>query len=288
MSPGVLAAFVLALISFAAPLPAFPAGNSPCIEKTRSGESFLERGDAPAAQAALEEAVRLCKDTPQESPHNALATLYLQTGQAAKAVSVLEPALSIQRDLALTYMNLSAAYQELKQPEQAVEAARKAIDAARKSSDKRIEAQANYTVGRVLFRRAADSRAGPAGAVEAEPYFLASRRIDPSIGANYFFLGVLAELAQKDFTGARAYYRQGCERHHLEACEYLKKLEAKDGATSAGTPDEKVLYDHIRKNYLRKGMPADRVDQLLESLQKEHSRLAPEARRAALRKLAEQ
>ena len=138
---------------------------------------------------------------------------------------MFEEALRAEPGLPLAYMNLSAVYQQMKKFDQAIEEGKKAIDAAKKAGDKTTQAKANFNVGLAIFSAAAERY--DIKDLSSEPFFKESQRLDPSIGANYFYLGVQSECIKKELGAASEYYAQGCERKYAQACTAQNAIKPK-------------------------------------------------------------
>jgi tetratricopeptide (TPR) repeat protein len=203
-----------------------PPPAAGCASKTTAGEDKLKDNDLDAAEPLLVEAVALCNAARAASarPFIALGTLYFRTQRWALAIPQFYEGLEREPDLPLAYMNLSAAHQQLKQFDKSVKTGTKAIELAKKTGDRQVEAKANFNVGLALFSDAAAKSA--LKDLRSQPFFEASRDVDPSFGGNYFYLGIIAQVMHRDVPRARKLLTRGCELKYGPACNAVDKLPA--------------------------------------------------------------
>lgn len=200
-----------------------PAKHSECAEITDLGERQLLDNDLAHAEATLTAAVAACRTArePSARPFMALGTLLFQTKRLKEAIVQFYEAVEREPTLGLAYMNLSAAHQQLGEYEKSVEAGKHAIELAHTAADKQTEAKANFNVGLAMFSDAAAK--GRVKDTSAEAYFTASRDLDPSLGGNYFYLAVIAQVMHGDAAKAKNLYQRGCELKYAPACKSLDK-----------------------------------------------------------------
>ncbi len=212
------------MLTLSAMLTATPPPERGCAAKTSAGEDKLKENDLEAAEPLLVEAVALCKAARAKSarPFIALGTLYFRTQRWALAIPQFYEGLEREPDLPLAYMDLSGAHQQLKQFDKAVKTGTKAIELAKKEGDRQIEAKANFNVGLALFSDAAAKSA--LTDLRSEPFFEASRDLDPSFGGSSFYLGILAQVMHHDVPRARKLLTRGCELKYAPACNAVEKL----------------------------------------------------------------
>jgi tetratricopeptide (TPR) repeat protein len=258
--------------------------------------SLVDKSESQMSADMAKAAIAACKKEKVKSarPYMVLATVANSQGDYKATVDWSEKALLEEPGLGLAYMDMSSGYIGLNQYDKAVAAAKKGLE---KKSE--WSAKLNFNVGFALFQKAVGETKYNE-AIHAEPYFLESKKIDPSLGINYYYLGVLAESVKNKPADALKLYDEGCKRQYMQACENLSKLKsaqpvasapdtgaAKSAVATKSTPEENALWVQVEKGYLKKGIPAATVKDVVANSRKSMAELSATDRMAAAKAILE-
>lgn len=267
--------------------PASPTDKD-CAAKTDLGEKLMDKGQNDKAYTVLQEALKACASSNVRGAraHMALGTLLNRKQKYREAIQILEEGLKKEPGLALAYMNICACYIGLNDYTNAIQNCEKGLQTKNKS--KSWKAMLNHNMGLAYFNQAADKE--DTKDKRSEPYFKESMKLDPTIGANYYFLGVLSEVSDGDYPQAKKYYDQGCKKGHQMSCQWLQTIDQRiaqykaQAASSQATqrqtasvpvnltPEETKLYQELKALYLQKGMPGDAAENVVKQLQQSYAK----------------
>ena len=114
---------------------------------------------------------------------------------------------------------------------------------------------------------------------------------------SYYYLGSIEHVERFNFDKALEFYSRGCDLKESRSCDGARQVKAdilaklsNSGRVTASTSqktDEAALWDQIRVNYLKNGMPSATADNTIGALKKSIAKLDAPTRLNNLKKLEE-
>ena len=132
---------------------------------------------------------------------------------------------------------------------------------------------------------------------EAEEFFRKALTANPDLRESYYYLGSIEHVERFNFDKALEFYSRGCDLKESRSCDGARQVKAdilaklsNSGRVTASTSqktDEAALWDQIRVNYLKNGMPSATADNTIGALKKSIAKLDAPTRLNNLKKLEE-
>ena len=239
--------------------------------------------------------LELCKKEKVINPHMALANVEISEGKYQAAIKWSEDALKIIPGLALPYLNICAAWHGLKQYDKAIESCKKGLSFKWIWAD-HLKALLNANLALSIFTKGANE--GNMDIImESEKYFSESMKLDPKLGQNYFYLGKIEAVNRSNHQAALTYYKKGCELKHRPSCDSIKEAEEAVKTAAAPspsvqepapavivptTPAEVQIYAKLSEAYAKKGIPPEKVKEIIASLKTSMATIPVEQRLMSL------
>ena len=266
-----------------------------CSSLVATAENLSDQGNWGKATEVAKKAVKACAVEKQKTarPHMVLATAANAVEDYEQTIFWSQEALKQEADLPLAYMNMCAGYMGLKKYDDAVNACKGGLKKQNPWS-----AKINFNAGLALFKKYVELNKFEKTA-EAEPFFKASEKIDPKIPDNYYYVGLINQTNGKS-KEALDQFAKGCELGHEGCCTSkeellattaqpaVKKATAQEAHAVAATPEgEAKLWQKIKEGYIKKGVPAESVAKMINTMKTSYSSLTPEQRISALKNMVD-
>jgi tetratricopeptide (TPR) repeat protein len=260
---------------------------SPCEEAIKAME---DPANVSKERVLAMSALKLCQNEKVVNPQMSLANIEIKEKKFQEAIKWSEDALKIIPDLALPYLNICAAYHGLKQYDQAIANCKKGLSFEWVWGD-HLKALLNGNLALAIFTKGAND-GNMQTIAESEKYFLESVKLDPTLAQNYYFLGKIEAVNKDNNKNALFYYKKGCDLKHDPSCKDLKLLESQPKPSASApipstgpankliplTPKEIEIYEKLAKGYEKKGIPKDKIQDLVTNIKKSMEALSPEQR----------
>lgn len=178
---------------------------------------MVARAAYAQAEPVLRDAIKQCEIAKIKTarPLMALGKVFFESNRCAEAIPLFQQSLAAEPNLGRAYMDLCACQTVLERFDEAIDSGAKAVQ----FGEPQIQGMANYNLGLAYFKSGA-ARGKFDQARASAPYFEKSAELMPEFGSNYFFLGVLKELARKK-AEATPLYEKACRLGDQSACQKI-------------------------------------------------------------------
>ena len=264
---------------------------SPCEEAIKAME---DPANASKERVLAMSALKLCQNEKVVNPQMTLANIEMNEKKYLEAIKCSEETLKIDPDHVLAYFNICAANHGLKKYDEAIANCKKGLSFEMPWAND-VKALLNGNLALAIFTKGANE--GNMQTIsESEKYFLESVKLDPEIPQNFYFLGKIEAVNKGNNKNALFYYKKGCDLKHDPSCKELKLLESQSKTSVSAsaqpiapattliplTPKEIEIYEKLTKGYEKKGIPKEKIKDLVTNIKKSMEALAPEQRLLSL------
>lgn len=270
-------------------------------------EKAVDVQQMEVARTEAKKAIELCQKEGLKTarPQMVMTVVANAEQDFPSVISWAEQGLKQEPGLPLAYMNMCGAYTQMKKFDQAIKACETGLKTRNEWS-----AMLNSNMGLAIFTKAGEEEK-PNDSLKAEKYFKESQKLDPKIAQNYFFLGIIEHVVKNNVTAATPLYKKGCDLQHAGSCEKMKELQTQSAVanaieataptgvtppaaakepvrkTAGGGAGEDQLWGELRQNYLKKGLPGERADAMIEEFKTNFRQLPAEHRQRTIQGLVD-